>query len=405
MNINSGKLYYILLFATLFLLGGCAASSESVKTEPSPPSQTFNVSAATVNGETVNIPQTVAQWTPILLKLHADGFEMGELVLWFSDPDLFFDPQPMKRKLTELYRLSYQQTLIKEIQSGLTRLGYTPGNVDGRAGGNTRRAIKAFQQVHGIKAEGNPSRQVLAAINADLALPESKRPAPKKTLIASDGRSVYNGYLTKNNLKLLEDYYFSNKDTLEKMSGKYGVPAEVVAGILMVETRFGEFLGNDPAFRILAGMSLSADFKIIEPHLDGIEINDESKKFLEEKAGIKGAWAYNELKSLLLHVKENKIKPMSIPGSIYGAIGISQFMPSNVLLFGSDGNSDGMVNLFDIEDAIFSVGSYFKGHGWEGDMSSFQKRQDLVLKYNYSRRYANTVLALADHLETVKNRR
>ena len=47
---------------------------------------------------------------------------------------------------------------------------------------------------------------------------------------------------------------------------------------------------------------------------------------------------------------------MSFVGSIYGAIGISQFMPTNALKFGQDGDGDGRVDLFRHEDAVHSLG-------------------------------------------------
>jgi membrane-bound lytic murein transglycosylase B len=95
------------------------------------------------------------------------------------------------------------------------------------------------------------------------------------------------------------------------------------------------------------------------------------------------------------------IRPGSpcIPGSFYGAIGIAQFMPSQVLRHGVDGNGDGVVDLFVLEDALFSMGNYLMANGWRGSMRSQRKRRRAIYNYNHSRIYVNTVLAVADHLE------
>ncbi len=55
--------------------------------------------------------------------------------------------------------LTFQE--CKELQSRLSALGYYKGNVDGKIGTASRKAIKAFQLRHGLKANGYPSPQVL----------------------------------------------------------------------------------------------------------------------------------------------------------------------------------------------------------------------------------------------------
>lgn len=48
--------------------------------------------------------------------------------------------------------------LITETQIALLKLGYTIGDADGIAGSRTRRAIKEYQQVHGLQATGQISQ-------------------------------------------------------------------------------------------------------------------------------------------------------------------------------------------------------------------------------------------------------
>ena len=46
------------------------------------------------------------------------------------------------------------------LQVALDRVRFSPGPIDGRLGGNTKRAIKAFQRAHGMKETGDPDRAV-----------------------------------------------------------------------------------------------------------------------------------------------------------------------------------------------------------------------------------------------------
>ena len=85
---------------------------------------------------------------------------------------------------------------------------------------------------------------------------------------------------------------------------------------------------------------------------------------------------------------------MGVTGSYAGAMGISQFMPSNALKLARDGNGDGRTDLFDHADAISSVASYLKHYGWRPDQSEKQAYK-VLLRYNYSRYYANTILKVA----------
>ena len=70
-------------------------------------------------------------------------------------------------------------------------------------------------------------------------------------------------------------------------------------------------------------------------------------------------------------------------------------MPSNIDAYAVDGNGDGVIDLFDLEDAIPSIASYISKHGWKPGMDRAQQHK-VVRRYNHSDMYANTVLALSD---------
>ncbi len=91
------------------------------------------------------------------------------------------------------------------------------------------------------------------------------------------------------------------------------------------------------------------------------------------------------------------IDPLGIRGSIYGAIGLCQFMPSNVFSFGVDGDQNGRVDPFAKPDALHSIANYLRGHGWRKGMDR-EGQHRIIFDYNHSTIYANTVLAMAEKI-------
>ena len=67
-------------------------------------------------------------------------------------------------------------------------------------------------------------------------------------------------------------------------------------------------------------------------------------------------------------------------------------------MYGVDGNGDGVVDMFVLEDALFSMANYLKEHGWKGPMKSRRRQRRTIYRYNYSKPYVNTVMAVADYL-------
>jgi membrane-bound lytic murein transglycosylase B len=56
---------------------------------------------------------------------------------------------------------------------------------------------------------------------------------------------------------------------------------------------------------------------------------------------------------------------LTLKGSYAGAMGLPQFMPSSFRNYAVDFDGDGHINIWNNpDDAIGSVASYFKRHGW-----------------------------------------
>ena len=111
----------------------------------------------------------------------------------------------------------------------------------------------------------------------------------------------------------------------------------------------------------------------------------------------RSGWAYRELSALLELKHTRGIQPGSLKGSVMGAIGWPQFLPSSLVKFGADGNGDGQIDLYNAEDAIFSTANYFRGHGWcEAKFPS--DKEAVIWDYNHSKAYVRIVLAIAERI-------
>ena len=335
------------------------------------------------------------EWDPLIEKLAADGFSKTKVEKMFDRAEIQFDASIMAKKMQTLYKKKFGSESVRRLQKRLALLGYNPGKPDGKTGARTRRAIRWFQKAHGVPVDGKPSTELL-----QMAIKERKR-APDHVKIPPPGRAplVYNTIMTPARLDEARAFYSANRKLLNRLERHFGVPGEITVGILTVETRLGRYLGEKSAFQTLASMALCDDFSCIKNGFKDEHITNGRRRWLEKRTRQKARWAYGECKALLTYTQNNQMDPPSIPGSFYGAIGIAQFMPSKALRYGADGNGDGVVDLFVLEDALFSMGRYLLANGWRGSMRNRRKQRRAIYNYNHSVIYVNTVLAVADYLK------
>lgn len=178
---------------------------------------------------------------------------------------------------------------------------------------------------------------------------------------------------------------------------KYAVPGEVLTALMLVETKLGTQVGKHNGLTILASMALGRDFELIRPYIDRKDLSDATMKWLIKRTEQKGNWGYEELKSLIIYAQKNGKDPLTIPSSMYGAIGQCQFIPSSALHYGKDGTGDGVVDLFDTTDALYSMANFVRQHGWK-DGLSHEEQLKVIYRYNHSESYAMTILAVADKI-------
>ncbi len=140
------------------------------------------------------------------------------------------------------------------------------------------------------------------------------------------------------------EFWRTNEAALARAEADFGVPREIVVGIVGVETFYGRVMGS---FRVLDALAtLSFDFP------EGR--SDRSGYFREE------------LEAFLVLARREGADPASVMGSFAGAMGLPQFMPSSINRFALDFDGDGRVDLHhSATDAIGSVARFLAEHGWQ----------------------------------------
>jgi len=129
------------------------------------------------------------------------------------------------------------------------------------------------------------------------------------------------------------------KNELNRAEKQYGVPPEIILGILGVETIYGRNTGNFETLSALA--TLAFDYPPRAELFRG------------------------ELESLFLLARDQKRDPASYTGSFAGAIGWPQFLPSSIRRYAVDFDGDGKIDFDnDAVDAIGSIANYLREYGW-----------------------------------------
>ncbi len=215
----------------------------------------------------------------------------------------------------------------------------------------------------------------------------------------SEGRLNYDQFLSLINIAKARRYMADHQSILLEAQRQYEVTPEVITAILLVETRLGTYLGRSKVFNILSTMASLQDTSAREKLWR--EMSSErryDRRRFNEKANQRSPWAYNELKAYIHYTQGSGLDPLQVQGSYAGAMGICQFMPSNIEGYGADGNGDGRIDLFDHSDAIFSVARYFQKHGWKPGLKG-NDAIAVVKRYNNSNSYAKTILGVAQKLK------
>ena len=132
----------------------------------------------------------------------------------------------------------------------------------------------------------------------------------------------------------------ANRALLGEIEARYGVPANVVAAIWGVESRYGERRGDIPV--ISATSTLAYD-------------------------GRRGGFFEKQLIAALRILQNGDVSAAGLTGSWAGAMGHTQFIPTTYQAYAVDFRGDGRRDIWseDPTDALASAGAYLSKSGWQ----------------------------------------
>jgi membrane-bound lytic murein transglycosylase B len=171
---------------------------------------------------------------------------------------------------------------------------------------------------------------------------------PPTVPTAKNWRAYRERFIENRRIDAGTQFWQTYESALTRAEQTYGVPAEMIVGIIGVETFYGQNMGN---YRVLDALTtLTLNFPAAHPRAA------ERQAFFKSELGHFLAQAHSQGNA-------------SATGSFAGAMGWPQFMPSSVAKFAVDFDGDGRIDLRNSPvDAIGSVANYFKAFGWQTGM-------------------------------------
>ncbi len=243
--------------------------------------------------------------------------------------------EPQFSALSGVYRTVMRKFLLRpHLLIALLLLFVSPGyaiDLD-------RPEVAAF--IESMVAEHGYDQDAIRTILSDAEMQSSiidliSKPA-EKTLTWAEYRPIF---MTKARVRAGAAFWRENRETLEMISAKNGVPVEILVGIIGVETYFGRITGGH---RVIDALTTLAFF--YPPR----------QKFFR-----------GELEQFLLLVREEDMLATDAIGSYAGAMGRPQFMPSSYRAYAIDSTGDGKRDIWNNwADVAGSIANYFNAHGW-----------------------------------------
>ena len=136
-----------------------------------------------------------------------------------------------------------------------------------------------------------------------------------------------------------QDELLQLRPVVEPIAARYGVPAEVLVAIWGMESNFGSNVGDIPTIDALATL--------------GFE-------------GRREQWARGQLLAALRILQNRDIDRAQMMGSWAGAMGQTQFLPSNFLAYAVDADADGRRDIWNsLADVMASTANFLASSGWQ----------------------------------------
>ena len=165
---------------------------------------------------------------------------------------------------------------------------------------------------------------------------ESDRAQPEFTRTVGD---YLDNALSKQRIARGQDKLRAQRPVLDPIATRYGVPAETLVAIWGMESNYGSFVGDIPTIDALATL--------------GFE-------------GRREAWAQGQLLAALKILQNRDIDRAQMIGSWAGAMGQTQFLPSNFLAHAVDADGDGRRDIWgSVPDVMASTANFLAKSGWQ----------------------------------------
>ena len=138
-----------------------------------------------------------------------------------------------------------------------------------------------------------------------------------------------------------QDKLLQFRNEAEAAASRYGVPPSILVAVWGMESNYGSNYGSTPTIDALATL--------------GFE-------------GRRGDWARAELLAALKILDSGDIGRENMVGSWAGAMGQTQFMPSNFLAYAVDADGDGRRDIWgSMADVMASTANFLSRAGWQAN--------------------------------------
>jgi membrane-bound lytic murein transglycosylase B len=167
----------------------------------------------------------------------------------------------------------------------------------------------------------------------------------------------------------------ANKAAFDEEERRFGIPREVIDGVLDIETQWGKNTGKWPVVVRLYTLA------VMRPDL------------------VRPGWPEEQLIAFLGIAGDVGVDPFLIKGSSTGAFGLAQFEPTSYRALAVSCSSDVILpDLANDADAICSIGNYLHRAGWGTTEASHRRA---LFAYNRDSLYIGAILDYADWLSGI----
>ncbi|HLE00334.1 MAG TPA: lytic murein transglycosylase [Bdellovibrionota bacterium] len=229
-------------------------------------------------------------------------------------------------------------------------------------------------------------------------VPEERDRIVEMNVLGFLGKADYSAHLSHDAIRRCREFIAAHHRQLVRVEKRSGVPKEVIAALLWVETKHGRQTGNHKVGHVYFSLLQADHPEVLKSTmiklLDRAPAQaDDSRQKVIDRSIAKSNWALIELRSLDAIQKSGRGSARDLVGSYAGAFGIPQFIPSSYLQWARPGLKARHADLFKMDDAIQSVAFYLKSNGWKRkDQAS---HRSALLHYNRAQGYVDVILKIA----------